>query len=388
MSVSNVAIVGTGFMGPAHTEGLRRLGINVAGILGSSVEKSRRAAEDLGIPKAYGDLADLLADGEIEAVHITSPNRHHFEQASQTLQAGKHVHCEKPLAMTSAESGALVELASESGLAAGVNYNMRFYPLNWEVRSMIQGGALGRIHSITGSYVQDWLLYPTDYNWRVLSGEGGKLRAVADIGTHWLDLVQFITGLSVTAVQADLKTVHTTRQRPLGEVETFSAKVQAPDATESIDIETEDSGAALLRFSNGAHGSLWVSQITAGRKNCLRYEIAGSEASVAWNSEQPNELWIGHRNQANQHLLRDPGLVSEAALAHIGYPGGHNEGYDDSFKHSFKSFYDYIAAGDFSASEPFPTFADGHKEIVLCEAILESFGVGEWIDIETVDTGE
>ncbi len=382
MSVSNVAIVGTGFMGPAHTEGLRRLGIDVAGILGSSAEKSQRAAADLGIPKAYRDFADLLADGDIESVHITSPNRHHFEQASQALQAGKHVHCEKPLAMTSAESGALVQLAGESGLAAGVNYNMRFYPLNWEVRSMIRSGALGRIHSITGSYVQDWLLYPSDYNWRVLSGEGGKLRAVADIGTHWLDLVQFITGLSVTAVQADLQTVHTTRQRPTGEVETFSAKVQAPDATESIDIETEDSGAALLRFSNGAHGSLWVSQITAGRKNCLRYEIAGSEASVAWNSEQPNELWIGHRNQANQLLLRDPGLVSEAALAHIGYPGGHNEGYDDSFKHSFKSFYDYIAAGDLNAPQPFPTFADDHKEILLCEAILQSHQHEKWVEID------
>ena len=383
MSVSNVAIVGTGFMGPAHTESLRRLGINVAGILGSSAEKSQRAAADLGIPRAYSDFADLLADGEIESVHITSPNRHHFEQTSQTLQAGKHVHCEKPLAMTSAESGALVQLASESGLAAGVNYNMRFYPLNWEVRSMIQRGTLGQIHSITGSYVQDWLLYPTDYNWRVLSSEGGKLRAVADIGTHWLDLVQFITGLSVTAVQADLKTVYTTRQRPTSEVETFSAKVQAPDATESIDIETEDSGAALLRFSNGAHGSLWVSQITAGRKNCLRYEIAGSEASVAWNSEQPNELWIGHRNQPNQLLLRDPGLVSAAALAHIGYPGGHNEGYDDSFKHSFKSFYDYIAAGDLNAPQPFPTFADGHKEILLCEAILQSHEQERWVEINS-----
>ena len=381
MTVSNVAIVGTGFMGPAHTEGLRRLGINVAGILGSSAEKSRRAAAELNIPKAYSDFSELLADGQIEAVHITSPNRHHYEQASQALQAGKHVHCEKPLAMTSAESGAFVKLASDSGLAAGVNYNMRFYPLNWEVRAMIRSGALGDIHSITGSYVQDWLLYPTDYNWRVLSGEGGKLRAVADIGTHWLDLIQFITGQSVTAVQADLKTVHTTRQRPIGEVETFSAKVQAPDATESIDIETEDSGAALLRFSGGAHGSLWVSQITAGRKNCLRYEIAGSEASVAWNSEQPNELWIGHRNQANQLLLRDPGLVSADALAHIGYPGGHNEGYDDSFKHSFKAFYDYIAAGDLNAPEPFPTFADGHKEIILCEAILQSHEQERWVGI-------
>ena len=381
MRVFNVAIVGTGFMGPAHTEGLRRLGMNVAGILGSSAEKSRRAAQELGIPKAYGSYAELLADDEIESVHITSPNRHHYMQASEALKAGKHVHCEKPLAMTSAESGALCDLARDSGLAAGVNYNMRFYPLNWEVRAMVRSGALGRIHSIYGSYVQDWLLYPTDYNWRVLSEEGGKLRAVADIGTHWLDLVQFVTGLSVTALQADLKTVHTTRQRPVGEVETFSAKVQEIEATESIDIETEDSGAALLRFGEGAHGSLWVSQITAGRKNCLRYEIAGSEATVAWNSEQPNELWIGHRNEANRHLLRDPGLVSEDARAHIGYPGGHNEGYDDSFKHSFKAFYDYIAAGDFSAPEPFPTFADGHKEIVLCEAILESHQQGGWVEI-------
>ena len=381
MRVFNVAIVGTGFMGPAHTEGLRRLGMNVAGILGSSNEKSSRAAQELGIPKAYGSYAELLADGEIESVHITSPNRHHYAQASEALRAGKHVHCEKPLAMTSAESGALCDLARDSGLAAGVNYNMRFYPLNWEARAMVRSGALGRIHSVYGSYVQDWLLYPTDYNWRVLSEEGGKLRAVADIGTHWLDLVQFVTGLSVTALHADLKTVHTTRQRPVGEVETFSAKVQEIDATESIDIETEDSGAALLRFGDAAHGSLWVSQITAGRKNCLRYEIAGSEATVAWNSEQPNELWIGHRNEANRHLLRDPGLVSEDARAHIGYPGGHNEGYDDSFKHSFKAFYDYIAAGDFAAPEPFPTFADGHKEIVLCEAILESHQQGGWVEI-------
>ena len=283
--------------------------------------------------------------------------------------------------MTSAESGALCDLARESGLAAGVNYNMRFYPLNWEVRAMIRSGALGRIHSVYGSYVQDWLLYPTDYNWRVLSEEGGKLRAVADIGTHWLDLVQFVTGLSVSAVQADLKTVYPVRQRPVGEVETFSAKVEEIEATESIAIETEDSGAALLRFGDNAHGSLWVSQLTAGRKNCLRYEIAGSEATVAWNSEQPNELWIGHRNEANRHLLRDPGLVSDDARAHIGYPGGHNEGYDDSFKHSFKSFYDYIAAADFSAPEPFPTFADGHKEIVLCEAILESHEQGGWVEI-------
>lgn len=377
----NVAIVGTGFMGPAHTEALRRLGINVAGILGSSAEKSQQAATQLGIPKAYKTLEELLADEAIQAVHITSPNRHHFDQASRVLQAGKHVHCEKPLAMTSEESRTLVKLAQESGLAAGVNYNIRYYPLNLEVRDMIQRGALGNVFSIYGSYVQDWLLYATDYNWRVLSDEGGKLRAVADIGTHWLDLLQTITGLSVTAVLADLQTVHKRRQRPVGEVATFSGKVEAIDATESINIDTEDYGAVLLRFANGAHGSLWVSQVTAGRKNSLRYEIAGTEGAVAWNSEQPNDLWIGQRNQPNQQLIRDPGLVSAAARAHITYPGGHNEGYDDSFKQSFKAFYDYIAAGDFNALEPFPTFAEGHKEIVLCEAILQSHQQQQWVEI-------
>ena len=377
----NVAIVGTGFMGPAHTEALRRLGINVAGIMGSSAEKSQKAASELGIPKAYSSFDELLADETIQAVHITSPNRHHFEQASQVLKAGKHVHCEKPLAMTSAESRAMVALAKESGLVAGVNYNIRYYPLNIEVRDMVARGALGDIFSIYGSYVQDWLMYPTDYNWRVLADEGGKLRAVADIGTHWLDLLQTVTGLNVVAVFADLQTVHKTRQRPTGEVATFSGKVDKIQATETIDIDTEDYGAVLLRFENGAHGSLWVSQMTAGRKNSLRYEISGTAGAVAWDSANPNDLWIGHRNQPNQLLARDPGLVSAEARAAITYPGGHNEGYDDSFKQSFKAFYDYIAAGDFSAPESFPTFAEGHKEIVLCEAILQSHEEQRWVEI-------
>jgi predicted dehydrogenase len=196
-----------------------------------------------------------------------------------------------------------------------------------------------------------------------------------------LDLLQTITGLGVTAVFADLQTVHKTRQRPLCEVATFSGKVEQINATESINIDTEDYGAMLLRFANGAHGSLWVSQVTAGRKNSLRYEISGTEGAVAWNSEQPNDLWLGHRNQPNQQLIRDPGLVSEAARAAITYPGGHNEGYDDSFKQSFKAFYDYIAAGDFTAPEPFPTFAEGHNEIVLCEAILQSHEQQKWVEI-------
>jgi len=377
-----VAITGTGFMGPAHTEALRRLGLNVVGILGSSPEKSRRAAEKLSIPKGYSNYDELLMDDEVDVVHVTSPNRVHFEQASRALQAGKHVLCEKPLAMTADESAKLVELAQKSGRVAGVNYNIRFYPLNLEARERVRQGDLGNIHSVFGGYVQDWLLYPTDYNWRVLAEEGGALRAVADIGTHWLDLVQTITGLEVEAVFADLQTVYPTRQRPQGEVETFSGKVQQVEATETIEIKTEDHGAVLLRFKGGARGSMWVSQITAGRKNSLRYEIAGSEGALAWNGESPNDLWLGHRNKPNELLIRDPGLVSEAARNFITYPGGHNEGYDDTFKQCFKAFYDYITAGDFSAPEPFPTFTDGHFEILLCEAILKSHQEGKWVSVE------
>jgi predicted dehydrogenase len=376
-----VAITGTGFMGPAHTEALRRLGVRVAGILGSTPEKSRRFAEQHGLPKAYASYDEILADRDVQAVHITTPNRWHFATAKAALLAGKHVLCEKPLTMNSQESAALVELAKQVRLAAGVNYNYRFYPTSLEARQRVRAGAIGEVFSIFGNYVQDWLLYPTDYNWRVLAAEGGELRAVADIGTHWMDLVQSITGLPIEAVFADLRTVHPVRQRPKGEVETFSGKVQEQQATEAIPIGTEDMGAVLLRFKGGARGTLWVSQLTAGRKNCLRYEIAGAEEAIWFDGERPNELWIGHRNRPNELLFKDPGLMDPQVRPYIGYPGGHNEGYPDSFKMCFKAFYDYIAAGDFDAPPFFPTFAEGHNEILLCEAIVKSNQEQRWVTL-------
>jgi predicted dehydrogenase len=366
-------------MGPTHTEALRRLGVRVVGVLASSPAKSRAFAERMNIPKAYANFDEILADKEVQAVHLTTPNRWHFETAKAALLAGKHVMCEKPLAMTTQESAALVELAASVKLAAGVNYNYRFYPVCLEARERAQRGDLGKIYSIVGGYVQDWLLYPTDYNWRVLASEGGKLRALADIGTHWLDLVQSITGLQVEALCADLNTVHTTRQRPKGEVETFSAKVQQIQATETIPIETEDMGGVMLRFQGGARGMLWVSQLTAGRKNHLHFEIAGAEQALWFDGEKPNELWIGQRNTPNGYMIKDPGLMGETARRYTAYPGGHSEGYPDSFKMCFKAFYDYIAAGDFSAQPFFPTFADGHREIVLCEAILRSHEEQRWV---------
>jgi len=378
-----VAVVGTGFIGPVHVEGLRRAGLRVTGILGSSHDKSLASAESLGLVKAYRDLDDVLADDEVQSVHITTPNRFHFEQASAVIRACKHVMCEKPLAMNSDESAELVRLAATAGVVAGVNYNIRYYPLCREAAERRRNGKLGNVFHVSGSYAQDWLFHATDFNWRVLSKEGGELRAVADIGTHWLDLIRHITGLEIAEVCADLQTVYPERFRPTGGVETFSSKLATPASTQPVSIDTDDYGCVMLRFENGARGVVWVSQVTAGRKNCLRFEIAGSQQSLAWNSESPNDLWIGHRDQPNETLIRDPGLLSPGARAITNYPGGHNEGFPDTFKQCFREFYAYVAAGNFAAPRTFPTFDDGHREIQLCEAILASHRRNGWVGVPT-----
>jgi predicted dehydrogenase len=381
MYTIGAAVIGTGFIGPVHVEALRRLGVEVVGVLGSSPHKSESAAQQMGIPRAYASLDELLSDERAQVVHVTTPNRHHYEQASRALRAGKHVLCEKPLAMDSRQSTALVELAAQSGLAAGVNYNVRFYPLCLEARQRVARGDVGQVYSVRGSYVQDWLHAPTDYNWRVLADQGGELRAVADVGTHWLDLVTTIAGLRVEAVCADLSTVHPIRRRPKGEVETFKAKESESAAVEDVAITTDDQGCVMLRFEGGARGCLWVSQVTAGRKNRLEYEVAGSTSALAWCSERPNELWIGCRDQANETLIRDPALLSDAARAYAGYPGGHNEGFADTFKACFRAFYDYIVKGAAAGPPSFPTFEEGHREILLCEAILQSHRESRWIEL-------
>ncbi|MEM1295112.1 MAG: Gfo/Idh/MocA family oxidoreductase [Verrucomicrobiota bacterium] len=377
-----VAITGTGFMGTVHCEALKRVrGVEVVGIQGSTKEKSQEAAALLELPKAYSDFAELIADPEVEAVHITTPNRLHFEQASAALNAGKHVMCEKPLAMNATESAELVRLAQEKALAAAVNYNMRFYPLNLEAKQRVLAGKLGDIYSIFGSYQQDWLLYDTDYNWRVLAEEQGELRAVADIGTHWIDLVQNITGKKVEAVFAEVHTVHPIRKRPTGEVETFSGKVEAKESTEPIPVTTDDIGSVMLRFEGGGRGVMFVSQVTSGRKNCLRYEIAGSKASIQWNSEEPNQLWRGARDESNQVILKDPGLNDSLTRRFTDFPGGHAEGFPDTFKMCFRAFYQSIEDKDFGPNQSFATFEDGHREIRLCDAILESHQTQRWVEL-------
>lgn len=398
LAAIRVAVAGTGFIGPVHVEALRRAGAEVVGILGSSLARSKEGAAALGIPTAYASFEELLADDRVESVHLATPNPLHFPQAKAALAAGKHVLCEKPLATTSAEAAELVAAAKKSGKAAGVAYNIRYYPLCREAAERVRRGDLGEILHAGGAYVQDWLLHPTDFNWRVLAEEGGELRAVADVGTHWLDLVQYVTGLKIVSLCADLQTVHPVRLRPTGGVKTFSAKQASADAAAAgdesapqsapgrvpVEVTTDDYGSLLFRFENGGRGCMWVSQTTAGRKNCCRFEIAGSRQSLAWESERPNELWIGERDRPNQLLVRDPALLTPAARAIATYPGGHNEGFPDTFKQCFGDFYGYIAAGDFSAPPPFATFEDGRREILLCEAVLKSHRERRWVDV--VDT--
>jgi predicted dehydrogenase len=382
MTQLGTAVIGTGFIAPIHVEALRRLGRPIVGVIGSTPEKGSAAARAWGLPKSYDRYEEVLADPAVGVVQLASPNRLHFPQCKLALAAGKHVLCEKPLAMTATETAELVKVAGQSGRVAAVCYNVRFYPLCVEARQRVASGEIGRVYHVTGSYVQDWLLHETDFNWRVMASEGGALRAVADIGTHWLDLVATITGLEIEQVCADLRTFLPTRRRPKSSIETFQAKLAAPRETEPVAIDTEDYGSILMRFRGGASGCVTVSQVTAGRKNCLRFEIAGSRGAVAWNSERPNELWLGHRDAPNELLPRDPALLTPEARRFANYPGGHDEGFADTFKQLFRAVYDYIEAADWNAPRPFPTFEDGRREVVLCEAILRSHRESQWVAVE------
>lgn len=377
------AVIGGGFIGPVHVEALRRIGVEVVGLLGSSPERAAATAKRLGIARVYCDLDELLNDQRAGVVHVASPNASHFEQVSRLLESGRHVICEKPLATTMAETSALRELAaSRPEQASAVNYNIRYYPLCREIRDRINAGSIGRVLSVTGSYVQDWLLYPEDYNWRVEPDGGTNLRAVADIGTHWMDLAQYLVGASIDSVCADLATFHPRRFKPVGPTDTFTGSAGAGRKTEEVEVATDDHAAVLLRFAAGIHGSFHVSQVSAGRKNRLTIEIAGTEGAFAWDSESPDDLWIGARRGPNQLLKRDFSLLGNGAAAMTHYPGGHVEGFPDTFKQLFIDVYDWIVAGRANGrSARFPTFADGDREVQLCEAIARSAREERWIPV-------
>jgi len=380
LSDIGAAVIGTGFIGTVHVEALRRIGVDVRGVLGSSANRGRERADALGVRSAYPTLGDLLADDSVKVVHVTSPNDLHVEQALAALEAGKHVVCEKPLAMTAAESARLVEAAARTGLVNATNFNIRYYPLNQHAHELVNGGGLGDVRLVTGHYFQDWLLRDTDWNWRLEPDRGGALRAVGDIGSHWLDLMTFITGQHVSAVFADMTTFIRARQEPTGPVETFSTERSAETVTRPI--STEDIASILLRFDGGARGSVTVSQISAGRKNSLQYEIDGSTDSWYWDSEQPDQAWIGHRDAPNEILIRNPAMLGEAGRAAAALPGGHVEGFFDTFCAHFRAVYADVVAGAVSSGPGYPTFADGHDEMLVGDAIAASARDGRWVEVD------
>jgi len=374
------AVIGTGFIGTVHVEALRRIGVQVRGVLGSTPERGAARADALGVGHAYSSLDAILADDSVDVVHVTSPNHLHHPQAKAILAAGKHVVCEKPLAMTADESAELVRLAAETGLVNATNFNIRYYPLNQHAHELIASGGLGDVRLVTGRYFQDWLLLDSDWNWRLQPERGGALRAVGDIGSHWLDLMTFVTGQHVSEVMAELTTFIRTRHEPTGPVETFSTERSAE--TVERPISTEDTATILLRFDGGARGAVSISQISPGRKNSLVYEIDGSDGAWSWDSEQPDQVWIGHRDRPNEILIRNPALMGPAGRAAAALPGGHVEGFFDTFCAHFRAVYADVAVAGASPNPGYPTFADGHDEMLVGDAIARSAREGRWIAVD------
>jgi predicted dehydrogenase len=379
LSELRAAVVGTGFIGVVHVEALRRLGVEVVGVVGSSPERARAKAATTPLPAPYESFEAMLADDRVDVVHLTTPNHLHHEQAKATLAAGKHVVCEKPLALDSTQSGDLLALAEQARVVHCTNFNIRFYPQCQQARAVVADGRLGDVWNVHGGYLQDWLLLPTDWNWRLEPEKGGTLRAVADIGSHWLDLVQFVIGRPITELLADLATTIPVRSRPAREVETFASA----DEVERVDapMQTEDVAHLLLRFGGGGRGSAVVSQVSAGRKNSLRFEVDGSLGALAWDSERPEELWLGHRGRPNERLLRDPALLQPEAAERTALPAGHAEGFADTFKELYRAVYAAVVAGGMPDEPDFPTFADGHRENVLAEAVAESARERRWVEV-------
>ncbi|MBL8174343.1 MAG: Gfo/Idh/MocA family oxidoreductase [Bryobacterales bacterium] len=373
------AIIGTGFMGKVHAENVRRVGnVEIAAVAGISDAEAKKFADSIGVERSTGDYKTILADKSIDAVHVLTPNALHCPMSVEAMEAGKAVICEKPLAMNAEEAQRMVDTAAKTGVANCVEHNLRYYPVVQHVRQMVAAGELGDILIVQGTYSQDWLLYDTDYNWRIERAANGALRAVGDIGSHWMDMIQHVTGLKITALCADLATFHKQRRRPKFAIETFTGKTLTPDDYELVNIDTEDFGAVLLHLGDQARGCYTVSQMSAGNKNRFEIEVYGTKSGVRWNQERPDELWIGQRNSPNQIIIKDPSLLRGPAAGFADLPGGHSEGYDDAHKQVFKRFYAKVA--DPSAPVDYPTFADGLWGMKLLGKVIESSEKRGWVD--------
>jgi predicted dehydrogenase len=315
-------------------------------------------------------------------VHVCTPNYLHYPMAKDALLAGKHVLCEKPLALSVAQAQELSDLAAQTRLRNCTFHNLRFYPMVQHMRRMRENGDMGDIMVVQGTYSQDWLMLDTDWNWRLESKTGGPLRCFGDIGSHWSDMAEHVTGQRITALCADFQTFHKTRKRPRHSVETFAGKLRGTEEYDEVPIDTEDFGAVIFRMGDRVRGCFTASQVSAGRKNQLRLEVYGTNAGVAWDQERPDELWIGYRERANQVVIKDPALLKDRARPYADLPGGHSEGYDDTFKQVFRRFYHSIE--DPTAVPEYPTFADGLRQMFILDAEMRSNQRHGWVEVAQV----
>jgi predicted dehydrogenase len=372
-----VAVLGTGFIGRVHVESLRRLGnVEVVGVAGSREDRAQQFADELNIDWAVGDYRELLEDREIQAVHICTPNSLHFEQTMNCFAAGKHVVCEKPLAASVDEADMMIASAAEKGLLHCTLYNVRSYPQVQNLRRLRESGFFGDIWLVRGTYSQDWLFHDTDWNWRILDG---KSRTFADIGTHWCDLAEHITGLKITSLCATLQTFIQTRKQPTSSVETYKGKTFRPEEFTEVKILTEDFASMLFNMGDVTRGVMTASQISVGRKNQIAIEISGSKASAMWDGERAEELWIGHRDKANELLIKDATLFPELAQSYSEIPSGLSEGWDATFKQTFRRFYAKLIEP--TVPVEYPTFDDGKRQMQVIDAVVDSSRQRSWRDL-------
>lgn len=378
MKKLRVGIAGFGFIGPHHMDAIRRTGIaEVTAIATSSPESARKKAEQYGVAKGYGDWREMVADPEIDVIDVATPTQLHKPIALAAIAAGKHIIVDKPMALTSDEAKEMLAAAETAGVVHAVTFNIRYNIMVQHARAMVEEGKLGQIRFVQGHYLQEWLLEETDFNWRIQPEHGGALAMVADAGAHWYDMAQHITGQKIVRVLADLTAFIPVRKQPTGAREAFAA-VDDGDTTD-YEVKVPDLGTMICEFENGGRGLFSTSALCPGHKNDLTIEVCGSEASVRWQQERPNELWIGHRDQPNQVLLKDPPLLNPGIAHYAQLPGGHNEAWPDAFRNLMGNILSFIAEGKSPGEADeiaFPTFHTGLNITRIVDAIAASAKAG------------
>jgi len=380
MKKLGMGLVGPGFIAAHHIDAVRRLGdVDVVAIAGSSQASADKKALEYKVDRAYGDYQSLIADPDVQVIHNTTPNHLHFPVIMAALAAGKHVISDKPLAISPEQGRTLRDAALAAKVAHVVTFNYRGNPLVQQARAMVASGECGRVSFVHGGYLQDWMTDPNVYSWRSDPSKGGASSALGDIGSHWCDLAEHISGLKIASVLADLTTVIPTRYSAGGSAEAFSTR--SGGERTPVDVQSEDLASVLLRFESGAKGSFSVGQVLPGHKNDLQLEVNGRTLSVKWKQEEQNELWIGHHDRPNETMAKDPSLVSPQALRYVHLPGGHQESWADAFRNLIADAYTWIRAGASPEAKPdmLPTFEDGYRSTLLVDAMLRSHaGGGIW----------